>query len=36
MNDQAGILAATLFTVFFPELGGRLASWLVPARSLIE
>jgi hypothetical protein len=36
MAAYAGILAATLFTVFFPELGGRLASWLVPARSLIE
>jgi hypothetical protein len=36
MAAYAGILAATLFTVFFPELGGRLAIWLVPARSLIE
>jgi hypothetical protein len=36
MAAYAGVVAATLFTVFFPELGGRLASWLVPARSLIE
>lgn len=36
MAAYAVVLAATLFTVFFPELGGRLSSWLVPARSLIE
>ncbi len=36
MAAYAGVVAATLFTVFFPELGGRLANWLVPARSLIE
>lgn len=36
MAAYAIVLAATLFTVFFPELGGRLSSWLVPARSLIE
>ena len=36
MAAYAVVLVATLFTVFFPELGGRLSSWLVPARSLIE
>jgi hypothetical protein len=36
MIGYVAIFLATAFIVFFPELGGRLAGWLAPARTILQ